>query len=179
MWFISATDWNRLAAVFESDNFLAAVLTFARDSGHILHIDDVGCVDAAEIFAELFFKLFHGETERVGGAVFFVDDDVMILGFAVENLLAKQSHFLVTVVKSKGSAISGQTIYNFFQNFIQCFFCNWFIQKPHRRKLKPTFDILMVAGDKNNKHAVVNVIDDVGGFISANGCISISRKTAS
>lgn len=27
----------------------------------------------------------------------------------------------------------------------------------------------MVVGDKNNKHAVVNVIDDVGGFKAANG----------
>lgn len=49
--------------MLKGDDFLAAVLTFARDSGHILHIDDVGCVNAAEIFAELFFELFHGEAE--------------------------------------------------------------------------------------------------------------------
>ena len=116
-WLIGATDRNRLAAMFQLYNILAAFFVFSADKGDILKIDDIRRMHAAEVFPKLLHQFFHGEAERVGGAVFFVDDDVMILRFAVENLLAKQSHFLVAVVKSKGSTISGQTIYNFFQTF--------------------------------------------------------------
>lgn len=129
MWFISATDWNRLAAVFEGDNFLAAVLTFARDSGHILHIDDVGCVNTAEIFAELFFKLFHGEAERLGSTIFFVNDDIMILGFKIEDLVTAQAHILVAVCEGKGLSMLAEEKFYVVIGFFEVIFFNGLAQK--------------------------------------------------
>lgn len=100
-WLIGATDRNRLAAMFQLYNILAAFFVFFADKGNILKIDEYKTHARGEVFPKLLHQFFHGEAKRVGGAVFFVDDDVMILRFAVENLLAKQSHFLVASLKVK------------------------------------------------------------------------------
>lgn len=162
MWFISATDWNRLAAVFEGDNFLAAVLTFARDSGHILHIDDVGCVNTAEIFAELFFKLFHGEAERLGSTIFFVNDDIMILGFKIEDLATAQAHILVAVCEGKGLSMLAEEKFYVVIGFFEVIFFNGLAQKPNWAAFEAFIHILTMACDKNDEHGVVDAFQHIG-----------------
>lgn len=100
-WLIGATDRDRLSAMFQLYNILAAFFVFSADKGDILKIDDIRRMHAAEVFPKLLHQFFHSEAERVGGAIFFMDDDVVILGFKIKDLITAQTHTLMTVLKCK------------------------------------------------------------------------------
>lgn len=87
--------------MFQLYNILAAFFVFSADKGDILKIDDIRRMHAAEVFPKLLHQFFHSEAERVGGAIFFMDDDVVILGFKIKDLITAQTHTLMTVLKCK------------------------------------------------------------------------------
>ena len=119
-------------------------------------------MNAAEIFAELLFQLFHGEAERLGSTIFFVNDDVVILGFKIEDLVTAQAHILVAVCEGKGLSMLAEEKFYVMIGFFEVIFFNGLTQKPNWDAFEAFIHILTMTGDKNDEHGVVNAFQRIG-----------------
>lgn len=121
-------------------------------------------MDAAKLVAaQLIGEVFDGAAQGVGVAGFGVEGELVVEAFCVEDVVQAQAHALAAVAEGEGAALAGEAFFQRLHGVGERAFLHWLAQKPHGIALEAVEHVLIVAGDKDNEHAVVDGIDGVGG----------------